>query len=92
MTFRDQMAYLARRNVAFFVTAAAYAIVVSVMLSAGWLFPDVLVTTARRAPDSPPSDQVLVAFCKGDYRLESTAGWDTLGMRGTCSAGFNLEF
>ena len=52
---------------------------------------DVLVTTARRAPDSPPSDQVLVAFCKGDYRLESIAGWDTLGMRGTCSAGFNLD-
>jgi len=52
---------------------------------------DVLVTTARRAPDSPASDQVLVAFCKGDYRLESTAECDTLGMRGTCSAGFNLE-
>ncbi len=45
MTFRDQVAYLARRNVAFFVTVVAYAVVVSVMLSAGWLFPDVLVTT-----------------------------------------------
>jgi acyl-CoA dehydrogenase len=52
---------------------------------------DALVTTARRTPDAPASDQVLVAFCTGDYRLEGTSGWDTLGMRGTCSAGFNFE-
>jgi acyl-CoA dehydrogenase len=52
---------------------------------------DAIVTTARRAADAPASDQVLVAFCKGDYRLEHIVGWDTLGMRGTCSAGFNFE-
>ncbi|MGB9369353.1 MAG: acyl-CoA dehydrogenase family protein [Xanthobacteraceae bacterium] len=52
---------------------------------------DALVTTARRSPEAPASDQVLVAFCKGDYRLDNIAGWDTLGMRGTCSAGFNFE-
>jgi len=52
---------------------------------------DALVTTARRSADAPASDQVLVAFCKDDFRLEHIVGWDTLGMRGTCSAGFNFE-
>jgi acyl-CoA dehydrogenase len=52
---------------------------------------DAVVTTARRSADAPASDQVLVAFGKGDYSLEQIAGWDTLGMRGTCSAGFNFE-
>jgi acyl-CoA dehydrogenase len=52
---------------------------------------DAIVTTARRSADAPASDQVLVAFGQGDYRLEHIVGWDTLGMRGTCSAGFNFE-
>ena len=52
---------------------------------------DAIVTTARRTADAPATDQVLVAFCKGDYQLEHIVGWDTLGMRGTCSAGFNFE-
>ncbi len=52
---------------------------------------DGLITTARRAPDAEASDQVLVAFLKQDYTLERTLEWDTLGMRGTCSAGFRLK-
>jgi acyl-CoA dehydrogenase len=52
---------------------------------------DALITTARRSPEAAASDQVLVAFHKGDYSLDNIAGWDTLGMRGTCSAGFNFE-
>ena len=36
--------------------------------------------------------QVLVAFVKDDCRLAPLSGWDTLGMRGTCSAGFELKF
>lgn len=52
---------------------------------------DALVTTARRTPEAAASDQVLVAFFKEDYGLDNIAGWDTLGMRGTCSAGFNFE-
>jgi acyl-CoA dehydrogenase len=52
---------------------------------------DALVTTARRSPEAAASDQVLVAFHKGQYRLDNISGWDTLGMRGTCSAGFNFE-
>jgi acyl-CoA dehydrogenase len=52
---------------------------------------DAIVTTARRAADAPASDQVLVAFLKDDYSLEALVEWDTLGMRGTCSAGFTLR-
>jgi acyl-CoA dehydrogenase len=51
---------------------------------------DGIVTTARRAADAASSDQVLVAFLKEDYTLERRNGWDALGMRGTCSAGFKL--
>ncbi len=52
---------------------------------------DAIVATARRTPDAPPTDQVLVAIVKEDYRLQHLVDWDTLGMRGTCSAGFKLE-
>ncbi len=52
---------------------------------------DGIVTTARRSPEAPATDQVLVALLKEDYTLDRLSGWDTLGMRGTCSAGFKLE-
>lgn len=52
---------------------------------------EAILTTARRSPDAPPSDQVLVAFVKDDYQLEPITGWNTLGMRGTCSPGFMLK-
>jgi acyl-CoA dehydrogenase len=52
---------------------------------------DGILTTARRSPDAEPSDQVLVALSKEHYQLEHLLGWDTLGMRGTCSAGFALN-
>ena len=52
---------------------------------------DGVVTTARRSETAEPSDQVLAVFLKEDYELVTTVGWDTLGMRGTCSSGFNLK-
>ena len=52
---------------------------------------DAIVTTARRSADASASDQVLVVFLKEDYALEPLLEWDTLGMRGTCSAGFTLR-
>src|ERR1043165_1510166 len=52
---------------------------------------DGVITTARRAPAAAGSDQLLVAFLKPDYTLERVLNWDTLGMRGTCSAGFRLR-
>jgi acyl-CoA dehydrogenase len=53
---------------------------------------DGIVTVARRASDAAGSDQVLLAITKDDYTLEPCVAWETLGMRGTCSAGFELKF
>ena len=53
---------------------------------------DGIVTIARRSDGASGSDQVLLAISKGDYTLEPTLAWETLGMRGTCSAGFKLTF
>lgn len=51
---------------------------------------DDLLVTARRDADAPASDQVLTLVRKGDFTLERTGTWDTLGMRGTCSPSFKL--
>ena len=52
---------------------------------------DAIVTTAPRAPDAAASDQVLIAFEKSTYSLKRTSSWDTLGMRGTSSCGFDFK-
>jgi acyl-CoA dehydrogenase len=52
---------------------------------------DALLVTCRRAAESPGGDQILVLLKKGDYSLEQTSSWNTLGMRGTCSPGFMLR-
>lgn len=52
---------------------------------------DALLVTCRRASDAPASDQVLVLVLKGEYQLEQTSTWNTLGMRGTCSPGFMMR-
>lgn len=52
---------------------------------------DVIMTTARRNPDAPPSDQVMVALLREDVSLKETGDWDALGMRGTTSVGFTLS-
>ncbi|MBV9079278.1 MAG: acyl-CoA/acyl-ACP dehydrogenase [Methylobacteriaceae bacterium] len=51
---------------------------------------DGIVTVARRDPEAAASDQVLCVFLKSDYTLERLNGWETLGMRGTCSNGYRL--
>lgn len=48
---------------------------------------DDLLITARRAADAAPNEQVLVLLQRGQYELRDAGNWDTLGMRGTCSAG-----
>jgi acyl-CoA dehydrogenase len=53
---------------------------------------DGLIAIARRANVAAGSDQVLIAMTKDQYRLERSLEWQTLGMRGTCSAGFELRF
>jgi acyl-CoA dehydrogenase len=52
---------------------------------------DGVLATARRSPESPGSDQVLVLCREPGLTLEATSGWDTLGFRGTCSLGFTLR-
>jgi len=52
---------------------------------------DGVVTTARRSADAAASDQVLIALLKHDYTLTRLQGWNTLGMRGTCSEGYTLR-
>lgn len=52
---------------------------------------DDILLQARRGPDSPPNDQVCVLVRKSDYALDQKGGWDTLGMRGTCSPPFRLQ-
>jgi len=52
---------------------------------------DDLMITARANPDAAKSDQVHVLLHKDQYSLEPISGWDTLGFRGTCSSGFNVE-
>ena len=51
---------------------------------------DDILVTARRSADAAPSDQVIIIVDKADAILEQTHGWDTLGMRGTCSNGYTL--
>lgn len=51
---------------------------------------DILLITARRAPAADNADQVLVVGLAGQYRLERTGTWDSLGMRGTCSHPYDM--
>ncbi len=52
---------------------------------------DGILVTARRTPQSPASDQVIVVVPRKDATLDALQGWDTLGMRGTCSNGYHLD-
>ena len=54
---------------------------------------DAILVTARRHVDAAPSDQVLVVTPTDPAHttLTRTSGWDALGLRGTCSAGYVLE-
>ena len=52
---------------------------------------DAILVTARRAPEAPETDQVLVLVKQAECRLQPTGSWDAMGMRGTCSPGFQLQ-
>lgn len=49
---------------------------------------DALLVTARAHPEADKSDQVLVIVPAADGVLSRTAGWNAMGMRGTCSEAF----
>lgn len=52
---------------------------------------DGILVTARRSEQAPGTDQVLVLVRRQDCRLTQTGTWDAMGMRGTCSPGFQLQ-
>ena len=54
-------------------------------------YANAILVTTRRNKEASASDQVLVLVKREDCTLTQTSGWDTLGMRGTCSPGFHLE-
>jgi acyl-CoA dehydrogenase len=49
---------------------------------------DAIMITSRAHADAASTDQVMTVFRRGQYTLDKTVTWDTLGMRGTCSDGF----
>jgi acyl-CoA dehydrogenase len=51
---------------------------------------DLIVSTSRRTPDAAETDQVLAVLRTANFTLEPTSGWDTLGLRGTCSSGLHM--
>lgn len=51
---------------------------------------DLILSTSRRNPDAAETDQILVLLRAGECTLEPTSGWDTLGLRGTCSSGVHI--
>jgi acyl-CoA dehydrogenase len=53
---------------------------------------DGLLITARRNAGAAANDQVMVVALRGDYVLDRISPWDALGMRGTCSEGFRVQF
>lgn len=52
---------------------------------------DAILVTCRRDEAAPKNDQALVLVRKSDGTLVQTTSWDTMGMRGTCSPGFDLK-
>ncbi|WP_369622711.1 acyl-CoA dehydrogenase family protein [Bacillus cereus] len=54
-------------------------------------YADSYLTTAKKSLDASETDQVLVLFESKDTVAEQTTVWDPMGMRGTCSPGFNIQ-
>ena len=54
-------------------------------------YADALLVTCRATPDGDASDQVAVLVPARDAVLRRTSTWDAMGMRGTCSEGFDLH-
>lgn len=52
---------------------------------------DDLLTTVRSCPEADEGDQVLVLTPLSEVEMKQTGDWDVLGMRGTCSPGFQIR-
>jgi acyl-CoA dehydrogenase len=51
---------------------------------------DLILATARISPEAADTEQAVTLFRTEGFTLEDTTGWDTLGLRGTCSSGLHL--
>jgi len=51
-------------------------------------YADLFLITARTDVAAPRSSQVLVTVPSSDCAMTPTGSWNSLGMRGTCSTGF----
>lgn len=54
-------------------------------------YADDLMITARKNATAASGDQVLVIAEKGQFTLSDVGQWDTLGLRGTCSAPATVQ-
>ena len=54
-------------------------------------YADAILVTSRKDEQAASSDQVMSVLMKGQYSLEKTVDWNTMGMRGTCSHGYRLS-
>lgn len=52
---------------------------------------DALLVTLRRDENAEQHDQVLVLAHSSQVTLTPTGSWNTMGMRGTCSPGFQVD-
>lgn len=52
---------------------------------------DLIFASFRRDANAAETDQVYVALRRAECVLEPLDQWDTLGLRGTCSAGYKLK-
>jgi acyl-CoA dehydrogenase len=52
---------------------------------------DLIASTSRRSPDAAETDQAVALFRTSEFELEPVGGWDTLGLRGTCSTGLKMR-
>ena len=53
-------------------------------------YADAITVNARRHPDAAPNDQCLLVCGPGSFSVKRTSTWDTMGLRGTCSSGYEL--
>ena len=53
-------------------------------------YADALLITARAHAQADASDQVLVVVPSAACKLTRNAGWNAMGMRGTCSEAFTI--
>ena len=52
---------------------------------------DLIAATARRSPQAEPGDQIYAILRRPELTLRPTSEWDTIGLRGTCSAPLEID-